>query len=86
MLPIRITTPAIRAPDGSAVQTAIPSRKSSTAIGPFGVAMRVPRARQIGHGGGPLGVCDVTAIWPRPSTVPSTSDPVFWSGVKRAVK
>ena len=35
-----------------------PTRRFSTAISPRGVAMRVPSARQIGHGGGPDGVRD----------------------------
>src|SRR3989442_7498511 len=80
VLPTVTSGAATRVPEASTVQTASPTRRSSTAISPVGVAMRVPRARQIGHGGGPLGVRLAIVIAPHWSIVPSTRLPCWEFG------
>src|SRR5947209_11772911 len=60
MLPISITGAATLWPSGVAVQTSIPGSMSVTRMSPVGVAINVAAARQIGHGGMPLAVREVT--------------------------
>src|SRR5206468_12703068 len=63
---------ATRRPDASRVHTGSPERSASTAISPTGVAIFVPRARQIGHGGELPGSCAVTVMVPSVAIVPAT--------------
>ena len=53
----------------SVVHTTSPTRRSSTARSPSGVAMRVPTARQIGHGGCPAAARDDHGDAPAPTRV-----------------
>ena len=73
MLPTSTTRAASRFPFCKAVQTSIPALTSMTRTSPLGVAINVLEARQIGHGGGPEGVFDVTFTTPSIRTVPLTS-------------
>ena len=79
VLPTSTTRAAMRLPSRSVVHTSIPIARSTTRTAPPGVAMRVLAARQIGHGGGPDGVRDVTVTNPSERTVPLTSWIVDWS-------
>src|SRR5207237_4857294 len=54
------------------VQTIVPTRTSVTRTGPFGVAITVEAARQIGQFGGPLGVRELILTTPSICTVPLT--------------
>ena len=74
-----------RRPEPSIDQTLAPTRMSSTATSPMGVAIRVPRARQIGQFGGPAGACSPIVIAPSASIVPVVRWPTdaFGAGMFR---
>src|SRR2546425_12873468 len=72
MLPTSITAAATREPSAACVHTIVPTRTSVTRTGPFGVAIIVDVARQMGQFGGPDGVREPTVTTPSTRTVPET--------------
>ena len=68
--PTRATTDATRMPDAAIVQITSPGWSRSTATGPTGVSISVPRARQIGHASEHLFLRGDADLAGRASTVP----------------
>src|SRR2546425_7410606 len=72
MLPTSTTGSAMREPSALSVHTIVPTRTSVTRTGPFGVAIIVDAARQMGQFGGPDGIRQPTVTTPSTRTVPET--------------
>src|SRR5205807_7604589 len=70
MWPVWRTMARIRRPPRSVDHTVMPDRAFCTGTGPFGVAISVPRARQIGHIGARPCVLDRIRTVPVRETVP----------------
>src|SRR5256712_13203280 len=84
MLPTSTTGSAMREPSALSVHTIVPTRTSVTRTGPFGVAIIVDAARQMGQFGGPDGDHGTTVTPPPLRTVPvirslAPLPPVAWS-------
>jgi len=75
MLPVCSTLASWRPPPWSSVQTVMPGRMLSTVTSPPGVAMGVPRARQIGQFRNGAGCLEATLIVPLESTEPAMRTP-----------
>src|SRR5438552_18241737 len=73
MLPTSTTGSATRSPLPPTDHTSIPGLRSVTLTSPLGVAISVPDARQMGHGGLALGLREATVTTPSTRTDPSMS-------------
>ena len=72
MLPTSITAAATREPSAACVHTIVPTRTSVMRTTPFGVAIMVLAARQMGQFGAPVAVREPTVTTPSTRTVPPT--------------